>query len=186
MWNKLTLHSVSQSNSGSRVTALETGWVQVVARRSLRPARADCQVLGRRLDTPHAPTHHQCTGVTNSQSAHKVVTSSVERLQVCNLHTDFQVPDDAACQCRTRRPSDQEDLCVTPPDPLVVLLHLQSRWRCCKAASMWPDSLCVGCVLVLCASLVRADNCSLTPNAARANHCDGGGCQCWCTPQEGP
>jgi hypothetical protein len=80
MRNKLTLHT--QSHSGSRVTALETGWVQVVARHSLRPARADCQVLGRRLDTPHPPTHHQCTG-HNSHSAPNVVTSSVERLQVC-------------------------------------------------------------------------------------------------------
>jgi sialate O-acetylesterase len=30
-----------------------------------------------------------------------------------------------------------------------------------------------------------SNNCSLTPPAARANVCNGGGCQCWCTPAEG-
>ena len=30
-----------------------------------------------------------------------------------------------------------------------------------------------------------SSNCSLTPPAARSNFCNGGGCQCWCSPAEG-
>ena len=30
-----------------------------------------------------------------------------------------------------------------------------------------------------------SNNCSLTPPSARANVCNGGGCQCWCSPAEG-
>ena len=35
------------------------------------------------------------------------------------------------------------------------------------------------------APVVEGTNCSLTPRAARSNFCNGGGCQCWCSPAEG-
>ena len=35
------------------------------------------------------------------------------------------------------------------------------------------------------APVALGGNCSLTPPAARANDCNGGGCECWCTPNEG-
>lgn len=44
--------------------------------------------------------------------------------------------------------------------------------------------LAVACCLRFQAA-IGSNNCSLTPPSARANDCDGGGCQCWCTPAEG-
>jgi hypothetical protein len=42
-------------------------------------------------------------------------------------------------------------------------------------------------MMMLAALAVAAsgNNCSLTPPSARANFCNGGGCQCWCSPGEG-
>ena len=40
-------------------------------------------------------------------------------------------------------------------------------------------------LVVHLARVAETSNCSLTPPSARANDCDGGGCECWCTPSEG-
>jgi sialate O-acetylesterase len=44
--------------------------------------------------------------------------------------------------------------------------------------------LALACSLCITAA-AASNNCSLTPPSARANVCNGGGCQCWCTPAEG-
>lgn len=49
-------------------------------------------------------------------------------------------------------------------------------------------SFAVSLAVTVCVSVTAvtgSNNCTLTPPSVRANVCNGGGCQCWCSPAEG-
>ena len=48
-----------------------------------------------------------------------------------------------------------------------------------------PMGILLTCAVSVLIGSVIAGNCSLTPPSARANDCNGGGCECWCSPNEG-